>query len=705
VRYLHSDILKVLIYSRYNHILFIDGSTAATIRGDLESAIRSLDGHQKDTYEAALSFMSNASSHIEWLYIIDNADDPDLDLTPYLPNCSHGTIIITSRNRKTRHLASTYHLELGPMLSKEAIETLCRAARKATPLKGEELGQASALVEELGCLPLAVVQAGIYISEMSSGLNENGFAFGQYLSLFKRHREQLLRQRGQVALDKYPNGVYAALDLSYGRLSEPCRQFLHLCSFFRYSNIPVPVFSSAAEANFEDEFLLSTRDAGYKEVQNQLRQLFCQDDQWDELGFNDILQSLSSLSLVSISSTHELLLLRFHPLVHSYAGDRLGTEERAMYKQMAVACISTSYPSLSDFAERYALPHCMLCNEPNGKESLHPNDLVQFGRMMYSQGSYHAAEQVLRKALDDIGSIWVYSHHDSPSIFEYLADTIWHQGRWNDAEALGKEAVSICQENLGPENPCTIRAVINLAWMYSERGKWTEAEALQKQVLTMFETTLEPDHPDKIKNSADLSFTLYKQCKFDEAEALGREVLAMRQKLYGPDHRDTLEDTASLASILRDQGKLQEAEVMDRQVLASRSRILGPDHPETINASSGLAKTLSAQGKHKESEDLKRETLALHEKILGKEHPWTILNIHNLAHSIYCQGRVEEALPLSLQATQLAEKIIGLHHPYILDYLWLLSQCHQSLGNHIEAASVNAKMNRIKEQIQSHHGE
>jgi hypothetical protein len=38
----------------------------------------------------------------EWLLFIDNADDPSLNLGDYFPQCSHGYIIVTSRNSETR---------------------------------------------------------------------------------------------------------------------------------------------------------------------------------------------------------------------------------------------------------------------------------------------------------------------------------------------------------------------------------------------------------------------------------------------------------------------------------------------------------------------------------------------------------------------------------------------------------------------------
>lgn len=42
----------------------------------------------------------------QWLILFDNADDPKVNLGNYFPKCSHGNILITSRNRAIRNHAA-----------------------------------------------------------------------------------------------------------------------------------------------------------------------------------------------------------------------------------------------------------------------------------------------------------------------------------------------------------------------------------------------------------------------------------------------------------------------------------------------------------------------------------------------------------------------------------------------------------------------
>lgn len=48
----------------------------------------------------------------EWLLILDNADDPSLDILSYLPVGSRGTIIVTSRNPELTALETVGSYEL-----------------------------------------------------------------------------------------------------------------------------------------------------------------------------------------------------------------------------------------------------------------------------------------------------------------------------------------------------------------------------------------------------------------------------------------------------------------------------------------------------------------------------------------------------------------------------------------------------------------
>ncbi|KAJ7903080.1 hypothetical protein B0H13DRAFT_1463787, partial [Mycena leptocephala] len=81
-------------HTRFSSTFLIDTSTIETIEACLKNiAVRKKIG---DTAEGAIQWFT--SKNEEWLLLFDNADQPNIDLNMFLPQCSHGNIIITTRN-------------------------------------------------------------------------------------------------------------------------------------------------------------------------------------------------------------------------------------------------------------------------------------------------------------------------------------------------------------------------------------------------------------------------------------------------------------------------------------------------------------------------------------------------------------------------------------------------------------------------------
>jgi hypothetical protein len=220
------SLLPSLTYPRYKHTFFIDASSISSIQSDLQSAIRSLGmDYEKMTFEEAISFLVKGTHDGKWLLIFDNANDPKVDLVPYFPECFHGTILITTHNSELGRLNTTIHLRLGPMGPNEAYETLARATHRTLPFSPVEHESARRLIEVLGSLAVALVQADSYCYNISSpGEGGEGcFSFEQYLQLFKRHRSSLMRKEDGTTLDRYGRGAYTTFDLSYSLLPQPAR--------------------------------------------------------------------------------------------------------------------------------------------------------------------------------------------------------------------------------------------------------------------------------------------------------------------------------------------------------------------------------------------------------------------------------------------------------------------------------------------------
>ena len=104
--------------------MYVDASTKETIIADLGQI--ALAKGMGESEKATLDWLSGQRK--EWLLLLDNADDPTLNLRSYLPSCPHGNILITSRNRNTCVYAPQF-CQVSDMKPHEARDLLLKHAR------------------------------------------------------------------------------------------------------------------------------------------------------------------------------------------------------------------------------------------------------------------------------------------------------------------------------------------------------------------------------------------------------------------------------------------------------------------------------------------------------------------------------------------------------------------------------------------------
>jgi tetratricopeptide (TPR) repeat protein len=634
----------------------VDASTLSSIKTDLQVWSRALgDGHERDVWEDAVRVLSSVPQDERSALILDNADDPTLNLVPFLPENIHLTVIITSRNHNLGSLSTTYHMELGAMELDEALTALLHAARRQLPLPADELQSAQTLLKELGCLAVALVQAGTYCHELSC-------SFTKYLSLFYFHRAELMKRDGPSSLDNYERGAYTTLDLSYKALPQDSRDFLHFISFFHHADIPLSALAAAAKEDFNDGFQYLPRPDAREGVITDLKKLLCVDGGWSEMRVQDTLRTLRSFSLLSITSLGDNIFLHLHPLIQAWARDMnqsIPHPHRAMALQVLTACCGVDSFQL----HRSLLPHIIDIPEQLKGQDIHINNFTAAGRIIREQGHYQAAAELLETALGIISNTPDNDEKNVATISESLATVYWSQGRLREAEKVCMEVLEKRQRILGVEHPHTIMAASSLAMTYRDQGRWGEAEKLQVDILEQSRRILGVDHPDTILVAANLAVMYGDQGRYSEAEKMEVELLEERRRRLGMEHPDTITAASNLAATYRYQGRWSETEKLQIEALGQRRRILGMEHRDTILAASNLAATYWGQGRWSEAEKLQVDVLEQWGMILGMEHPNTITAAANLAATYRDQGRWSEAEKLQNEALGQSKRILGMEHP------------------------------------------
>ncbi|KAJ7101185.1 acyl transferase/acyl hydrolase/lysophospholipase [Mycena epipterygia] len=158
--------------SHFTDIFFIDSSSVDTIDAGLKNIAKTKAVGESS--HNALQWLQ--SKQDEWLLFFDNADEPKLNLNSYFPQCGHGKILITSRNPGLCVYAGS-HSAVSDMEDMDAVDLLLRSAVQETTDCNRTT--ASQIVKVLHYLPLAIIQAGAFISKSGD--------LDSYLALYEQN--------------------------------------------------------------------------------------------------------------------------------------------------------------------------------------------------------------------------------------------------------------------------------------------------------------------------------------------------------------------------------------------------------------------------------------------------------------------------------------------------------------------------------------
>lgn len=135
------------------------------------------------TWEGALQGLANCKE--PWLLVLDNADNVDVDYQQYFPPAALGLVLLTSRNIECRQYASIKYFDLPALPAAEARELLLRAAQIPSDQYQTLEADADAVASLLQSHPLALIQAGAYVSRGHCSIKD-------YPEVYQRQRKRLM---------------------------------------------------------------------------------------------------------------------------------------------------------------------------------------------------------------------------------------------------------------------------------------------------------------------------------------------------------------------------------------------------------------------------------------------------------------------------------------------------------------------------------
>ena len=577
--------------------------------------------------ESALWWIGSLKEN--YIMIFDNADVlSPAALEAYFPPGRKGNILITSRNSAMKTLTSAENsLEVIEMEEKDAIGLLLKASCLESSTSDVQV-DASKIVKELFCFPLAIDQAGAYIASGATTIRG-------YLAKYSEHRKTLLSHSEFTGASKYNRTVYETWELSYREIQQKTESddshkvdaansamlLLELFPFLHHEGITEEIFSYAALSEDDITHILGLPLASSL-LDRRLLPLF-KTGTWENFIFREGIRILLSFSLIKRGPSDHVYAM--HPLVHTWGRDRLTLNERKKCCLMAYVILSCSLRWDADQS-------------------------YEFRRVLVTHLRANMGHS--RSESDQSSVIYL---DDADTKFGRL---LQEQGYFKEAETFNNKVLDTRNRTFGVEHPNTTTAMANLAATYYDLKKYIQAEKLQIQLLDVSNRIYGVKHQHTMHAMTDLAETYRAMGKYTEAEKLEIEVLDASNRIFGVEHLQTINAMGSLAATYRNMGKYNDAEKLEIQVLDEINRILGVEHPDTMIAMAHLAATYYCLRKYTQAEKLQFQFLDVSNRILGVEHPFTIHAMASLAATYRKTGNILEAQKLEIQALKARSSIL-----------------------------------------------
>ena len=581
--------------SSFYGVFFIDASSASRAeQGFSAMAERCQVGKSMEDFKRWLTNLAE-----DWLLIIDNADDPSLDILPYFPPSCRGTIIVTTRNPDCKVHATVGSRDIGAMDREEAISLLLKASGEQETDSCFRI-RALPVVETLWSLALAIIQAGAVIRQKL-------YTFEDYSNAYNTRRKELLSFQPVQARSDYRFTVYTTWEVSKESIraiangrnatqqaSQNATNALEFLTFFGFCH-----FDDIWEEFFKVAWEFLPRLSASPWWRSNILQTLREDrpPEWDPFPFRQAMSLLSSYSLIQWSD----LRVSLHPLVHSWIRDSLveKVQLRHWTSSLSTLAMMTSSSKRLYSYHRSLMPHIQYCLGVRDLKYLLIEDsliierahitfrLLSVYSRCYQRGELlrlsESALEYTRKMLGEGHDLtWqfmdcnILAHNDlhqyqetidkvetrveeflslpSPAIVPF---TIAVLGRLlfaynalkhkKQALNLGEKLVPLCIDTRGEDDEITFDVMHELSRSYRAVGRLEEAAESCKSVIERQKTFLSDDNRKLLWSEHELAVTYIKMGLYHEAVDLLRHVIEKSKIVLADDHIDKLISQMDLA--------------------------------------------------------------------------------------------------------------------------------------------------------------
>jgi tetratricopeptide (TPR) repeat protein/DNA-binding CsgD family transcriptional regulator len=590
------------------------------------------------------------------LLVYDNAPDMDT-LYSFLPNKGH--IIITSRNYNMPGA-----IEIDVMGKDEALNLLAKLLPQKIRLNPIYQRDVTKLAKILGYLPLALSQAGRYISA-------NELSILEYLNLYETNRDSLLAEQCLPPGDQHePVYVTWAININQLRNFNDGEKALKLLDFISYcysENIPKKFLAQCLYGKSTNEELIH---------------------------LHRILKLLRKYSLIKLSAEG----VSIHRLLHEWIKAKHSNELKLAVLRKIINALELIYPWDTKHFEdiefvRILTPHIQLFFENtklflNNIETL--NLVTILGNSYETLGDYQQSEKIYEIALDVHRKRFGVSHIKTADVISHLGWVSYNLGNYSKAKDLFEEALSINERYYGPQHQKTADVLRSLGWVYLYLGDYAKSSRLSQRALTIVEKLYGSNHIEMAKTLRELGRADRELGNYIVGLQRVEKSLQIFEKHYGKDHIETARTLRSLGRMYYVIGRIG-AKDLTKRALDIMEKYYGPDHSETSKVLDDLGWQYFFLGQYNEAKIVLERALSIRQRHYGANHIKTS-DVQHILGLVYLHlNNYDKAKHQLENALSTLEKHFGSDHVGIIYILNSLGTFYSYQGNYREAKKVFEK--------------
>jgi tetratricopeptide (TPR) repeat protein len=316
------------------------------------------------------------------------------------------------------------------------------------------------------------------------------------------------------------------------------------------------------------------------------------------------------------------------------------------------------------------------------------------GLFYIDTAEYTRAQQIMERAVSILDFRHAENTPDAATCFATLGTILEAQGSSNEAEKWFLRALKIRERLFGQNDPAVADTRVGLALIYHRESRLEDAAELNILAIAAYQERHEAKNLPAALNNLGRIRT--EQGRSKEAEQLFRKAIALWEQQLGPTHPNVAAGLASLGLLLCSRSKFSEAEPLLLRAHDIDKAFFPVNHPRIATDLNNMAVLELGRRHYAEAEALLQEAKAMLDKCLAPNHPEIGIVLSRLAEIQHREGRLDQSENLYRRSLEILEQAWGVESPMLLSLLEDYSAVLRSEQNYADAASMDARIMKIR---------